>query len=490
MRTATVAAGVLLGCLGGCAAVGPDYTGAPASSVDAAAVFPSAAGAAVRAGPPPVEWWRKVGDATLDALMERALAANFDLRIAAANVASARALLAEVDTRRRPTIGGNAQSRVQRTASAQFPGADPDQRQPNLVGGSAGLDLAWELDLFGRVRRSIEAASAELGSAEALRNAVITAVLAEVARAYVDLRGAQMRLEVARRNVEVQRQTLDLVTLLSEEGAATELDVARARTQLLTSQATMPRLHADEVAALNRLTTLTGEPPGALSAEFAATGALPPMPDFVAVGSPADLLRRRADIQAAERALAAASARIGVATAELFPTVTFAGTVGVGAAHLSDLTATGAPFFALGPSITWNLFDRSAIHARIRQADAGAVALLARYEASVTTALEETDSALKAWLEERVRRDQLREANTASHAAAELARLRYREGVEDFLDVLDAQRSQLAIEDQLAVSEIEVAQSLIDIHRALGGGWETAPAASYTPYAGAAGETE
>jgi len=474
-----VAAVMLCAGLAGCAAVGPDYAGPPASTADLTAAFASAqegADSAVSAAAPPVQWWRQLADPALDALMDQALAANYELRVAGANVAAARALLAEVDTRKRPTVDGNARAQAQRNASAQFPGADPDRRQPNLVGASGSLDLAWELDLFGRVRRSIEAASAELGSAEALRNAVMTAVLADVARAYIDLRGAQMRLAVALRNVEVQRQTLDLVTVLNAEGAATELDVARARTQLLNSQATMPRLRADAVAALNRLTTLTAQAPGALSAGLATPRPLPVLPEFLTTGSPVELLRRRADIQAAERALAAASARIGVATAELFPTVSFTGRVGVGAAQLSDLTAAGAPFFALGPTITWNLFDRGAIHARIRQADAGAAARLARYEATVTTALEETDSALNAWLNERVRREQLRQANTTSEEASRLARLRYREGVEDFLTVLDAERNQLAVEDQLALSEIEVAQTLIDIHRALGGGWETPPA--------------
>lgn len=478
MKRLTVA--MLCASLAGCAAVGPDYGGPPASTAEATAAFPAARAArdsAVSAAAPPVQWWRQLADPALDALMNQALAANYDLRVAAANVAAARALLAEVDTRRRPTLDANAQLQAQRNAAAQFPGGDAEHRQPNFVGASGSLDLAWELDLFGRVRRSVEAARAELGSAEALQNAVLTAVLAEVARAYVDLRGAQMRHEVALRNVEVQRQTLDLVTVLNEEGAATELDVARARTQLLNSEATMPRLRADAVAALNRLTTLTGQAPGALSAGLAAPQPLPAVPEFVAAGNPADLLRRRADIQAAERALAAATARIGVATAELFPTVSFTGRVGVGAAQLSKLGAAGAPFFALGPGITWNLFDRGAIHARVRQADAGAAARLATYEATVTTALEETDSALNAWLNELQRRDQLRQANTASKHASRLARLRYREGVEDFLTVLDAERNQLAVEDQLASSEIEVAQSLIDIHRALGGGWETAPAA-------------
>jgi multidrug efflux system outer membrane protein len=301
---------------------------------------------------------------------------------------------------------------------------------------------------------------------------VQVALLAGVGRAYLDLRGSQRRLEVAERNVRVQQQTLDLVLLLDREGAATDLDVARARTQLLTSQATIPRLEAAVTNALNRLTTLTAQAPGALDETLRPRRPLPAVPAGIATGEPVDLLRRRPDILAAERALAAATARIGVATADLFPTISLVGRGGIAAAHFSDLFSTGGPFFALGPALTWNLFDREAIYARIRATDAGAAAALTRYQQAVTTALDEVDSGLNSWRHERARRAQLEEARTASLEASQLARLRYREGIEDFLTVLDAERNQLEIEDQLAQSEIALAQFVIDIHLALGGGWE------------------
>jgi len=476
MRARVLATGLSLGLLSGCAAVGPDYAGPPASTAEAVANFPSSGAADQRVGDsePPATWWRELGDERLDALIDAALAANYDLRIAVANVEAARAALDIQGTRRRPTVDANATVEEARNPAALIQQLEPDTELPAATRGSFSLDLSWEVDLFGRVRRSIEAASAELGSLEAVRNGVVTSVLGRVARAYIDLRGAQTRLDVAGRNVEVRRQTLALVMLLNSEGAATELDVARARTQYLTSQAIVPSLQADARTALNRLAALTARPPGSWSTALSGHAPLPEVPEFVALGTPADLLRRRPDIQAAERALAAASARIGVATADLFPSVSFGARLGVAAQPLSGLDAAGAPFFALGPTVSWNLFDREATYALIRQQDAAAAADMARYEAAVTNALEEVDSAVNAWLNERDRRTRLQAARDASHAAWQLAQVRYKEGVEDFLTVLEAQRSLLLVDDQLAQSQIDFAQKLIDIYLALGGGWETA----------------
>jgi multidrug efflux system outer membrane protein len=490
MKLKVLCSAAALGTLIGCAAVGPDYAGPPPSTADTVSSWPSAAGGE-DAGPtmvadePAQTWWHQIDDDALDALMSVAVTANYDLRIAAANVEAARAILTRQDTRRRPTIdvGGTVEER--RNSSALFVGGNSNNRLATTTSGVFAADLSWEVDLFGRVRRSIEAATANLGSLQAVRNGVMVSVLASVARAYVDLRGSQLRLDVARRNVAVQQQTLDLVEVLLNEGAATELDAARARTQLLTSTARIPALDARSRAAVNRLTTLTGRAPGALDENVGAWKPLPELaqlPDFIAVGSPADLIRRRPDISAAERALAAASARIGIATADLFPSVSFGANVGIGAAPLSGLIDAGAPFFALGPSVTWNVFDRAGIYANIRQADSNAAANLARYEATVTTALEEVDTAISAYRNERLVRRQLGNALGSSRLAANLARLRYREGVEDFLDVLDAERNLLIVEDQLAVSGIRVAQNLVDIHLALGGGWQALTPAAHTPY--------
>jgi multidrug efflux system outer membrane protein len=480
-RHGTIACALLLG---GCSAVGPDYEGAPASTAEVSAEFEVAAqpDSTVSSATPAGAWWQLLNDSELDGLIEQATAANYDLRVAVANVEAARAGLALVSTRQVPLINARGAVREARNATAVLPIANADDRAPTTTRGVFSLDLSWEIDLFGRVRRSIEAADADLAAQSALRDQVLVAVLAQVVSSYIDLRGAQVRMAVAERNVAVQTQTLDLVAVLSAEGAATELDVARARTQLLTSQATIPSLRAAAAAALNRLTTLTGRAPGQLSDLLQSPRGLPQLPSLVAIGKPADLLRRRPDILAAERSLAAASARIGVATADLFPTVTLDGLVGVAGAPLSNLTAAGAPTFELGPTVTWNVFDREASYARIRQSDSVAAAALVRYQATVTQALEELDTAVRSWGQERARQTQLKAAQVESARASELARLRYQEGVEDFLSVLDAERNLLLIEDQLSLSEINLAQELVNIHRALGGGWDTTQAPPYQAY--------
>jgi multidrug efflux system outer membrane protein len=474
--------------LAGCAAVGPDYGGPGPSIADRATAFPSSAAgpapSAIAAQPPPESWWQLLHDPVLDELVHEALSANFDLQVAVSNVEAARAQLRAVGTRELPSVDATGALSEQRSATAsQNKGQNADHPNPTTALGSFGLSLAWEIDLFGRVRRSVEAARAELGSLEAVRNNVMVSLLSTVASAYIDLRGAQLRRYVAEQNVLVQQQTLDLVLVLNKEGAATDFDVARARTQLLTSEATIPVFHAAATAARNRLTTLTGQPPGTLDAKLSTPQPLPQLPDLVAVGAPADLLRRRPDIQAAERSIAAASARIGVATADLFPTVSLIGTAGLAATPLSNLGASGAPYYALGPVLRWNLFDREALYARIAQADAEAAAAVNRYRATVTRALEEVDSAINAYRDERERREKLTGAVASSREASQLARLRYQEGVEDFLTVLDAQRNQLLVEEQLAASDIALAQDLIEIHRALGGGWENVEAPAYQPYA-------
>lgn len=486
MRQA-LATAIVVALLGGCAAVGPDYQAPAQSDADDLSAFPSAGAAgtagAVVASEPPELWWQALHDPDLDALVARALEANNDLKVAIANVEAARAQLGQAETRRLPSVDANGTVRERRDAQAAQRKANAHDEAPTRSIATLGVDLLWEIDLFGRVRRSIEAAAADLGSLEAVRNNVLRSLLSTVASSYIDLRGAQMRLGVAERNVAVQQQTLDLVLLLNKEGAATDLDVARARTQLLTSQATIPVQRAVARAALNRLTTLTSQPPGALDAQLNATRPIPTLPELVAIGQPADLLRRRPDIQAAERGLAAASARIGVATADLFPTVSLIGGAGVSASPLGNLAAAGAPFFTFGPALRWNIFDRQAIYARIAQADSAAAAGVARYQTTVTQALEEVDTAVSAYGNERERQAQLVAAVAASRDAAQLAELRFKEGAEDFLTVLDAERSLLQLEDQQAVSAVNVAQRLVDIHRALGGGWQNASLPAHQPYA-------
>lgn len=453
--------------LGGCASVGPDYDGAPdMRAVDAG--LPTAAGID-NEQPAPADWWQTLDDPVLDDLIEQAIAENTDLRVAGANLRAARSVLAETATDRQPQIDADAS--IERTRDSTAVQNFTSLEQRTYTASSAALGLNWEIDLFGRVRRAIEAAEADVGAAEALHDDVMRIVIADLASAYIDLRGAQQRLDVIERNIDNQQQTLKLTQTLAREGAASELDVSRARAQLRATEARLPSVQADRTAALNRIARLTGRGPGEIDARVARARPLPGLPAFMPAADAADLIRQRPDIRAAERALASATAQIGVSTADLFPTVSFNAAVGVQAASIGALDSSGADFFNFGPALSWNLFNREAIHARIRQAEAGAEARLAEYEGVVLTALEEVDTALARHLRERQRQARLDESLTDSRRAAELARVRYTEGAESFLTVLDAERTLLSAEDNLTASDIELAQTLVDIYRALGGGW-------------------
>jgi len=294
-------------------------------------------------------------------------------------------------------------------------------------------------------------------------------VIADVASAYFDLRGAQERRRVVERNIGNQQETLELTVTLAREGLSTELDTVRARAQLAATQALLPTIISDQNAALNRLARLTGRVPGPLDVSLQKRGSLPTMPAFIAVGDAASLIRRRPDIREAERGLASLVAQVGVVTADLFPTVNFTASVGVAAASGSSLSDHSASNYAVGPGIVWNLFNRGAIRARIEQARAGAEAQLARYDGVVLQALEEVNSALMRHSQERERNRVLRESAAASREAVELVKLRYNAGVESFLDVLDAERTLLEAERQLTASNIDFAQQTINLYRALGG---------------------
>lgn len=471
------AGGLTLG-LAACS-VGPNFLRAPAVTEPPA--FPALADAGpLTATEPPGEWWTRLNDPQLDRLIGRSLAANYDVRVALANLESARAVLAQTETQLLPTVDARGQIQESRQQPAALqPGA---RSAPTRTATSLGLNLTWELDLFGRVRRLVEAAEADAAQAEALRNDVLTAVAADVARAYIDLRGNQLRLDVASRNAANQLSTYDLTRTLRDAGRGTDLDIARARSQLDNTLATIPPLQAGIVSARNRLSTLTATPLGALTEELALPKPLPTVPPFVAAGDPAGLIRRRPDIRAAERALAAASARIGVATADLFPRIQLLGNIGIAATDPTALGTGGAFGFGIGPSLSWNIFDREAIYARIRQSDAAADANMARYEKTVAGSLEEADSALTAYARELERERRLAAAAEASRQAASLARLRYDAGTEAFLTVLDAERTLLGAEDQLAVSDIQIARNLINVYKALGGGWESPPATAAQRY--------
>ena len=457
----------LLALLSGCA-VGPNYH--PPTT----AVSPRFAnGQQTNLAPTrtAIEWWRAFQDPQLDALVERALAANYDLRLATDRVREARALHTQAVADAFPVV--NAQAGYNKSLSSSdaipFP-LTRSQRQLQLF--TAGFDATWELDIFGGVRRQIQATSADVGAIQAQRQDLMVSLLAEVARNYVELRGQQNLLEVARRNADNQRENLELTIARANAGRGTELDTARARAQLESTLAAIPPLEANIKHAIYRLGVLTGQTPTALEPTLSKPAPIPGLPALTAIGNPAELLRRRPDIRAAERALAAATARIGVATADLFPRVTFNGNLGVAANHLARLGYTGTDTYGFGPNITWAALDLGHVRAQLNAARAHADAALATYRQTVLLALEETENALTDFGREEARRDYLQDSERAATTAMGLARQRYDRGIADFLPVLDAERTQLDIQAQLAQSQMRTATALVAVYKALGGGWE------------------
>jgi multidrug efflux pump len=454
----------LLGLVNGCKAVGPNYS-EPAVPVPTA--FANQEQPGMSTADVEVAWWRGFQDEELNQLVTEALTDNHDIRIATARLREARALLSFTEFDRYPTVTTEASYSRERLSKAASRGAERDTELYRI-----GFDASWELDFFGRVRRAIQASTADVGAANASRRDVIVSLLAEVASNYFDLRGAQNQLAVARQNAETLRQTLELTQALLEAGRGTELDVSRAEAQLNSTLATIPPLETRIARDAHRLGVLIGQQPTALVSTLSTPLPLPGWPALIALGKPADLLRRRPDIRLAERNLAAATARVGVATADLFPRITVLGSVGVEAGSLRGFGQGGIETFSIGPSIFWAAFDLGRVRARIRAADARTEAALAQYEQRVLLALEETENALVDFQRQQARRDLLRTVVQASQKAAGLARLRYQFGVSDFLAVLDAERTRLIAEDLLADSETRTALTLIAVYKALGGGWE------------------
>jgi NodT family efflux transporter outer membrane factor (OMF) lipoprotein len=474
-HVSTVMATALVPCLlllSGCMLVGPDYQ---APSLQASAGFANQAQEGLSTDTVETAWWRGFQDQRLNQLVELTLANNHDLRVATARIREARALLSETTFDRYPTVTAQGSYTRERLSEAVAATSDRD-----IELYDAGFDASWELDFFGRVRRSIEASTADVGAAEANRRDVIVSLLAEVARNYFALQGTQHRLAVARQNADNQRQTLDLTMALLEGGRGTELDTSRAEAQWQSTLASIPPLETAIKAAMYRLGVLIGQPPTALEPELSAPMPLPMLPTLVALGRPDDLLRRRPDIRVTERNLAAATARVGVATADLFPRVTLFGGVALQATSFTDLGKGGSDTFAVGPSIFWAAFDLGRVRARIRAADARTEAALAQYEQRVLLALEDTENTLVDFTRQQVRRDLLRASAQASEKAQNLARQRYQFGVTDFLTVLDAERTLLEAQDRLADSETLTATALVAVYKALGGGWDIAPERAYS----------
>lgn len=461
MRNAILASLSLL--LAACT-VGPDYR-EPTVPMPAAfgnADAPFAATSPAHLG----TFWKLFEDPLLDQLVGDALTANHDLHIAVARVLEARALRGETRLDLAPTITAGGGYTEQLSAIDQAIGPRSQEQY------DAGFYAFWELDLFGRVRRAVEASNAELEGSIADLHDVEVIVAGEVTRTYLELRGQQQQLDVARRNVANQSATVRVTADRLTAGRGTELDTTRAQALLSATRATMAPLEAAVLHSIHRLGVLTGREPNALRNLLDPAQPLPQVPDLIAVGDPGLLLRRRPDIRVAERALAASSARIGVAVADLFPRVSFTGSVGYAAASAGDLGNDGTGTRLVAPGISWAAFDIGSVRARIAGSQARSVAALARYEQTVLQALEEAENTLVTHARAREQFMHLTASAAASDRAAELARLRYENGVVDFLQVLDAERTLLEAEDRLARSRTATATSLVAVYKALGSGWE------------------
>lgn len=444
-------------------AVGPDYK----TPVAAPVVLQNAPAGAFSTANPEAQWWKAFNDPVLDGLIAQALAGNLDIKIAVARVAEARALFKDARLDQLPRV----------TADGTY--VKSDQQQPGSNGQrvesetyQAGFDAGWEIDLFGRVRRGVESARAEAGAAQAdLRDAQVT-IAAEVARTYLELRGAQARLAVATRNLDTQRETLRLTQVRYNAGAGSPIDVASAQARLNATEAAIPALITAEKRANYRLCVLTGQRPGALDAALAARQAeVTPLIAALPIGDAADLLRRRPDVQAAERRLAAQTAQVGVATADLFPRVRVTGFVGFLSGTASGFGDSASQAWSVAPSVTWPALDLGGARQRLKAAEARNDAALANYDQTVLAALEDLENALVGYRQQQAQLVSLTNQAAASRRAAELARIQYKEGGIDFLVLLDAERTLLAAEDSLTVAETGVNTNVVAIYKALGGGW-------------------
>lgn len=411
-------------------------------------------------------WWRQFEDPTLDALVGEALDENRELRIAYARLRAARAIRDDISNDRLPTVTAGASADI---GKAQQPGFI--EERVNAERYDLGLDMAWELDLFGRIQRSLEASEAQAEAAEAELYQLQVSLIAELVDAYGQLRGAQLRERIARDNLANQRNSHELTEQLREAGVGSELDVLRADARLASTEASLPQLRAQQVRARNRIATLLGQRADQLSVDLSPRE-LPAIAKPLPIGDPGELLRRRPDIRAAERQLAAATANVGVATADLFPRVSLSGFLGFIAGRGSQIGSSAAQAWGVAPSISWAAFDLGSVRARLRGAEADADAALAGYEQQVLLALEESENAFSDYANAQQRLLSLIRQSTASRAAAQQAEIRYREGTADFLVLLDAERERLQAEDAQAQAEVEVYRSVVSLYKALGGGWD------------------
>jgi len=455
--------------------VGPDYR-PPADEVPGGF---AAAGDMETTSAPPVDtaWWERLDDPLLTAYIEEALRANLRLEAARARVREARALRRAAGGAGRPSVQASATGQRfsisengagSRAAQVRRGAAD---RGGDLYQG--GFDARWELDLFGGTQRRVQAADARYRAAGYRQRDLMVSLAAEVATAYTRLRGAQQRLAVAKRNIGIQRASLQVVSNKHRSGLVPELEVHQAQRQLAETRSSVPPLRAAVRANAHALARLLGKAPGSLLEELAEAGALPATPDLVPAGLPAELLGRRADLRAARQELRAASADVGVAVAQLYPSISLTGSIGTEATRFTDVFEAASGLWTLGTNITWTLFQGDRLRADVDASEAALDRAAADYRRAVLQALEEVETNLVRYAEGRAQREELARAGEAAREALQRARALYEVGLTDFLTVLDAERAVTRLEDRLVAAETGIVVNLVSLYKALGGGWQT-----------------
>ena len=433
-------------------------------------------------------WWASFRDPMLIGLIRRVAEENLDVRIAATRLEQSRALVGAARAAAFPRFGSNTSYNRQKASDEGQFAANPNAlgasgAQTNTVGGARrrlgefdvfqfGFDASWEIDLWGGVKRSIEAAAATLEAADEARRSVLLSSLAEVARDYVMLRGVQTQIGIARDNARIAQQSLNLTRQRAAGGLTTDLDVANASVQLRNTRSQIPRLEQQEAALINALGLLLGQPPNTLRAELSQARPVPPVPPRAPVGLPSELARRRPDIRQAEAQLHAATANIGVAIADFYPSFKLGGSIGLQSISIGQLFGLSARQYAAGGTVSVPLFEGGRLKANLQFREAQEQEAAIQYQKTILQAWHEVDNALTAYQLEQTRREELAQAESDSRRALGLAQDRYGQGVADFLTVLDAQRNVLTAQLQLADSATTVSTNLVALYKALGGGWE------------------
>jgi multidrug efflux system outer membrane protein len=454
----------------GCATVGPDYV-RPDTSLST--TWHSELKGGLIAGEMNPQtlatWWSTLNDPELSSLIDLAVSGNLDLKKSKARVREARARRGIAKAGLFPTL--DATGSATWTESSNNTGTNRTSETSDLY--TASFDAGWEIDIFGGVRRSVEAAEADVGASQEDLRDVLVSLLSEVAVNYIDLRKFQSLLAIAEGNLVSQNETYQLTLWRYQAGLSDELSVQQARYNVEQTRAQLPTLRTGKEEALNRIAVLLGEQPGNVHSLFDQQLPIPVIPRKLAIGVPADVLRNRPDVRRAERELAAQTARIGVAIADLYPKFTLSGSIGFETLKMSALPTSQTWSLGDGPGITWAIFKGAAIRQNIEAQSALQEQALFKYEAAILTALEDVENALVAYGEEQNRRDSLQEAAQAAQKAVELAKYKYQSGLTDFYNVLEAERSLLTFQELLAQSNGTVASNLVRLYKALGGGWKS-----------------